>query len=310
MSDLEPNDVVERELALRSEMPFVQTEAQLHQLLAIARHVDFHRGDHLFEAGAQIASIYLITAGDVELVAEGSPSWRFNGSGGVGFLDLMMMRPHSRTAIARSDVRTLEIDAADYREYMQDHSDVGHQVLSMLSSNLFDEMLAAHDRAALLHRPPDVDLLPGSEDPTLVDRLLLLSRVPAFSRATVQALANLAQHARVVRFAAGDVIATAGARSEVLSVLVHGQVELTKPGTPLSALRGPVDLVCDIAELSTVPRYLAARATQDSVVLQIDREELLDRLDEHFELTQSLFAHVASQRELFNNSAAAAGIDL
>jgi CRP-like cAMP-binding protein len=295
-------DVVARELDLRAGVPFVQSEAQLRQMLALARRVDFHPGQRLFERGTAIAHLYILQHGDVELAADSGPSWTVSGPGAIGFVDFMLGHAHARTATARTDVRALELDAADYREYLQDNVDVAHAMLTMISDRQMADLVASRHAAALLARPADAIAVADDTDPPLVDRLLLLTRVPAFARATVQALANLAHSAQIVRFAAGDVIAAAGARESKLSILIRGQVELAQPGSPLVALRGPVDLVCYAAELSAAPRLLTARAVTASLVLQIEREELLDRLDEHFELGQSLLAYVAGQREALNNA--------
>jgi CRP-like cAMP-binding protein len=304
--DDDASDIVQRELELRSEIPFAQSEAQVHQLLAIARNVEFASGAHLFERGARITNVYVVTSGDVEMIADGMPSWQFSGSGAIGFIDMIMNRPYARTAIARSEVRALEINADDYLEYMQD-SEVGSTMLSRLSIDMLDAVLGSLDPALLLHRPADPSLTDEPATATLVDRLLLLSRVPALSRASVQSLANLAQNAQVVRAAAGDTVALAGAHVETLSILVHGEVELIVPHTGIRATRGPIDLLCDIAELCAAPRALTVRARRDSLILQIDREELLDRFDEHFELVQSLLAYIGIRRERFNDMLAAIG---
>jgi CRP-like cAMP-binding protein len=304
--DDDASDIVQRELELRSEIPFTQSEAQLHQLLAIARNVEFEPGDHLFERGAPISNVYVVTSGDIEMVADGMPSWRFSGSGAIGFIDMIMNRPYARTAVARSVVRTLEINADDYREYMQD-SEIGVGMLSRLSADMLEAVLGSLDPARLLHRPSDPSPTAPPATATLVDRLLLLSRVPALSLASVQSLANLAQNAEVVHAAAGDILALAGVQVDTLSILVHGEVELIVPHTAIRATRGPIDLLSDIAELSTAPRALTARAKRDSLILQIDREELLDRFDEHFELVASLLAYIGGQRERFNDMLAAIG---
>ena len=298
--DDNPAEVVERELDLLARMPFVESEAELDQLLPIARHVDFVNGEHLFERGQPVDHIYLITQGKAELRAPGVPSWHVNDAGAVGFLDFLMERPYARTAIARGHVRALEIDAADYKEYLQDHVDFASQGLGVLAGDLFDEILASPDPAQLLARPPDLHPAGEHGGQTMVERLLLLSQVPAFSRASVQALANLAQRARVASYPAGREIITAGVRYDVISVLIRGQVELHHVGSaPIR--RGPVDLLCHIAELTSVPRRVSVRAIEDTLVLRIDREELLDRMDEHFEVALSLYGHAARQRELLNN---------
>jgi CRP-like cAMP-binding protein len=307
--DDDASDMVQRELELGGANPFAPSEVQLKQLLAIARNVDFENGAHLFARGAPSSHVYLLISGDVELVADGMPSWRFSGSGAVGVIDMMMNRPYARTAIARGEVRTLEINADDYREYMQE-SEIGPGILSHLSADVLDAIVGSLDPAQLLRRPADPSATAEPATTTLVDRLLLLSRVPAFSRASVQSLANLAQNARIVRAAAGNTLALAGAHVETLSILLHGEVELIVGHSGIVVARGPVDLVCDVAELSTAPRALTARVRQDALILQIDREELLDRLDEHFELLQSLFAYVAGKRERLNDMLAAIGRSL
>ena len=309
MAELESLAAVESELHLRSEMPFAQTDEQLQTLLAISRHVDFLDGEHLFERGAPIDRIFMLTSGVVEVVAEGRPHWRIVDSGTIGFLDFMMGKPHGRTAISRGRSRVLEIDAVVYLEYLQDNVEIIQNILSRLSGVLFEDLLVGSPEhlASPADPPPDeIERIFEADAFALVDRLLLLARVPAFANASVQALANLAHNARVERFRAGTIISTAGAPSDRLSVLVRGTVELSRADAPAVA-RHPIDLVCDVAELSAVPRSVTARATTDAIVLQIEREELLDRIDEHYELARSLLAYVELPREILNDRESAAG---
>ncbi|MEJ7603365.1 MAG: cyclic nucleotide-binding domain-containing protein [Kofleriaceae bacterium] len=309
MPELDPLAAVHSELHLRSEMPFAQTDEQLQTLLGISRHVDFGDGEHLYERGTPSDRVFMLTSGVVEIVAENRPMWRITNSGTIGFLDFMMGKPHGRTATSRGPTRVLEIDAVVYLEYLQDNVEIIQNILSRLSGVLFEDMLGASP-GQLVSRPDptpaEIESIFEADAFALVDRLLLLSRVPAFAHASVQALANLAHNARVERFAPGAVIATAGARTDRLSVLVRGAAELVRPGIAPIA-RGPIDLVCGVAELSTAPRSVTARATTESIVLQFEHEELLDRIDEHFELAQSLLAHVALQREMLNDREAEAG---
>ena len=121
-------DEVERELDVRSGLGLFESEAQLHQLLAIARQVDLLPGQVLFERGALVRNVYQLAHGELEMRAPGEPSWRVTERGTVGFLDFMLARPYARTAVAITASRILELDAADYRDYMEDNFDVGHQV--------------------------------------------------------------------------------------------------------------------------------------------------------------------------------------
>jgi CRP-like cAMP-binding protein len=136
----------------------------------------------------------------------------------------------------------------------------------------------------------------------LVERLLLVRRMRPFQRASVQSLVSLAQHAREVRVTAGDTLFREGERSDVLWMIARGSIEIRRRIPTVRALRGPGDLVEHYAELCTGERQFKAVATADSVLLQIDREELLDRMEEHFDLVRSILAFLAGEREKLNEA--------
>jgi CRP-like cAMP-binding protein len=308
-------DEVERELDVRAGLGLFASEKQLKQLLAIARQFDVKAGQVLAERGSPMKSVFQLADGELEMRGNpGEPVWKIENRGAVGFVDFMLGRPWSRTAVAVKPSRVLELDAGAYRDYLEDNFEVGHQVIAQLGSRLMGDVLASPDAAAILGRSAKRDgkrdgkrALDYQSEVPLVIRIMLLSRVPAFSGGTIQALANLAQVAREVRYKAGEVIAEAGATSNELSVLVAGEVTLTHPTQDLTATRHPVDLVAHASELATGPRPLHVVASQDSLVLQIDREELLDRVEEHFELAMSMFAYIATVTEELNNATATTG---
>jgi len=304
-------DEVERELDVRAGLGLFTSEKQLHQLLAIARQVDVKAGQVIAARGSPMKSVFQLADGEIEMRGNpGEPVWKIENRGAVGFVDFMLGRPWSRTAVAVKPSRVLELDAGAYRDYIEDNFEIGHQVIAQLGTRLMGDVLASKDAASILGRSPSRDgerALDYESEVPLVVRIMLLSRVPAFSGGTIQALANLAQVAREVRYRAGEVIAEAGASSPELSVLVAGEVTLSHPTRDLTATRHPVDLVTHASELSTGARPLRAVASADSLVLQIDREELLDRVEEHFELAMSMFAYIATVTEELNNATAASG---
>ena len=307
---VEENGDVERELDVRAGLGLFASEGSLHQLLAIARQIELRPGAVLYEVGTPVRSVYQVTRGTLEMRLDGFPTWTVTGRGTLGFLDFMRARPHSRTAVATSESRILALDANNYLEFVEDNFEVGHQILAQLAGNLVEGILGVPDPALMLGRTIDQQNRPRSYanvEVSLVDRVILLQRVPAFATGSVQALANLAQNAREARYEAGEVIVTAGQRTDEIMVLVGGQIELTSPTTDLKATRSPVDLLAGPAELATTARTLTATAIRDSVVLQIDREELLDRIEEHFELSQSMFSYIATQTEVLNNAKAIQG---
>lgn len=286
-------DDVRHELDVRVGLGLGASEDQLNQLLSISRQVELAAGQVLFTRGAPVAKLYRLSSGIVELTAPPLPRWRVVDRGAIGFLDLMQGRPHARTATATAPARVLEIDAADYREYLEDNFDVCYRLIEQFAHALVAGLATSSDPAALLAQPEiaDARTFANVEIP-VVERVLMLARLPMFRGASTQALADLAQRATEARHAPGEQIAETGA----VSVLVSGAVELALPdGTRIR--RAGRGLLAHADELVAGARVFTAYAATPTVVLQLDREDFLDRMDEHFELASALFAYLATERD-------------
>lgn len=288
-----------RELDVRVGFGVFASELQLGSLLSIARRVDVDAGQVLFTHGDPVATLFQVVAGQVELQAPGLPIWRVDDGGAVGLIDFAIGRPHARTAVTTMASQLLELDAADYRDYLEDNYEVGHRILSQLSGRLIADMIASPDPAQFLARDDihESGSFADVEIP-LVERLIILSRMPAFSGTSMQALANLAQRATERRFASGDVITTAGTTPNVVSLLVEGTIELELPSGRVQ--RHTRDFVAHVEELAIGPRLVTATCVTDAIVLEIEHDDLLDRIEEHFDLSMKLFAFVAAEQERVN----------
>lgn len=292
-----------RELDVRVGFGLFASDVQLDSLLSIARRVDVEAGQVLYTRGDPSSTLFQVVAGEVELQAPDVATWRVTDLGAVGLIDFAVGRSHARTAIATAPCQLLELDAADYRDYLEDNYEVGHRILAQLSGRLIADMIASPDPARFLARDDahERGLFAGVEIP-LVERLLILSRMPAFLGTSMQALAKLAQRATERRCGPGDVIATAGEDPGVVSLLVEGTVELSLPNCRVR--RCTRDFVAHVEELAIGPRLTTATCATDAIVLQLERDDLLDRIEEHFELVMTLFAFVASEQERVNAASA------
>ena len=179
--------------------------------------------------------------------------------------------------------------------------EVGHRILSQLSNRIIAAMIASRD--STLFETSDLthpERSFGDVEIPLVERLIILSRMPAFRGSSMQALAKLAQSAVERRYPAGDVITAAGTSSDVVSLLVEGAVELVLPNG--RARRSGRQLVAHLDELATGQRSITATAATDAIVLQLEREDLIDRIEEHFDLCMTLLAFVAGEQDRVNNA--------
>ncbi|MEO8701154.1 MAG: cyclic nucleotide-binding domain-containing protein [Kofleriaceae bacterium] len=301
-------DVGGHELDVRVGLGLFASESQVSQLLSIARQVDVDAGQTLYAQDTPAVTLFQIASGQVELRAGTEPAWHVIESGAVGFVDFVLGRPHTRTAVTTAPCRLLELDASDYRDYLEDNFEIVHQLLARVSAELVGDAIATPEPGLILESvaSPRSRSYAKVEVP-VVERLTMMSRLDVFAGASMQALAYLAQSAREIRFEPGDVIAAAASTPTMLSILVEGSVELRLPdGNRVQ--RAGRDLVAHVEELATAPRKTTVVATAHAIVLQIEREELLDRFEEHFELALAALSYVVREQGRLNDILAGAGL--
>ncbi|CAN5660628.1 hypothetical protein BH11MYX1_BH11MYX1_09150 [soil metagenome] len=292
-------DEGQRELDLRVGFGLLASETQLDSLLSIARRVDVEPGQVLYTRGEPMTTLFQVIVGHVELAAPDLTTWHVRDGGAVGLLDFSLGRAHSRTAIATATSQMIELDASDYRDYLEDNFEVCHRIVAQLGGRLMADMSSEPARFLSCDAERDSRTYSNVEIP-LVERLIMMSRMPAFRGTSTQALANLAQSATEQRFAPGEVIAHAGTATKLVSLLVEGTVELALPHG--KALRTGRDFVAHVEELALGPRLATATAVTPAIVLQIERDDLMDRIEEHFDLAMTLLAFVASEQQQVNEA--------
>lgn len=100
-----------------------------------------------------------------------------------------------------------------------------------------------------------------------------LAAVPLFATCSNRERARIAQQAEQVRVAAGTPIATEGATSRALWVILTGEVELHVAGRALGRL-GPGDHLGEVSALSGEPLAVSATAATDVELVEIGHREL------------------------------------
>jgi CRP-like cAMP-binding protein len=218
---------------------------------------------------------------------------RFDERSAVGVLDMLQDRPHTRSAVAVTDVHVLAISAEDWLEMLEDNFDATRGAIVGISTNAmtigktigggaFEEPAAAE--GAL---PPD--------PLNLVERLLVLRDLPAFRATRIQALTSLAEIADEVRLAQGEVLIQEKQPQSSIHFLAHGLVRIASEAPPVSAVFGARSVVAGYAAFAAVSGYTAV-AERPSVLLRIDREDFFDVVEDHFEVARSLLGYLATER--------------
>ena len=101
-----------------------------------------------------------------------------------------------------------------------------------------------------------------------------LQSAPAFGRLPTQQLVRLAEVLEEVRLGAGDAIFAKGDEGDGIYFVYEGEVEMHR-GEEVISRTGPGAFFGELSTLDGVPRTLAARASEPTVLLRLDREELL-----------------------------------
>ena len=134
-------------------------------------------------------------------------------------------------------------------------------------------------------------MTPGDRNKDAIERF---RSVPIFSACSNAELAEVDRVADEVHVEAGRTIMTQGDLGQELAVVIEGQVEVVKDGTPIATL-GPGSYFGEIALLDSLTRTASVIAVTDVVLEVIDRRGLNTLLDDVPSIARSLLAGV-SQR--------------
>ena len=294
---------VQRELFLRSITETELSRAQMAQMVRLFRDVAFAEGDHLFRRGRASELAFFIIEGRVELRCPDTAPWKFEGPAAVGILDALLGEPHARDAVATTDVRALEMVSEDYFEFLEDNYDFCQAIIDRNCNDLLDLALSLGDPGPIFQQCGPGGLLHHSRRGySLVERLLILRRLRPFSRASTQALSSLARLAEETTFVAGETIFRQGDPVRSVYIIARGELSIARDEPAIQTTRRAGEIIDGYSAFGDRPRQFTATAISDGSLLRLHREDFFDRMEEHFDLTRSVFAFMADERRILNQA--------
>ena len=289
---LETMSAVERSLRLR-QVPLFESlpDDRLAIFAEEARVRRVKKGEELLSEGMPIDAIYVIVDGEIGVSRQGVFLHRAGRPDSLGVLDALAGRA-AVTARAATSAVTLEIGIEAVRGILEDNFDVVIHAFEAIGRLMIKSRKGLGPDAG--YPKPRAALRAAMSPPLgVVQRTLLLRTTLNFGRGSIEALADLARHAREVRFAEGDLLWSAGARADHLVVLVKGSVHASAPGQ--SFRFGPGDTAGLMDGLGAAPRWYSAGAAEPTIGLRVDLEELYDVLEDDFELTLDCLGAFATE---------------
>lgn len=120
----------------------------------------------------------------------------------------------------------------------------------------------------------------------LRDRVLLLRSMEALSALDDESLRMVAEYSRVCRFDAGHVLMRDGEPIRAVYIVVDGEVEVSRKGTPVATVRRSFG-VGFVSTLARDPEGVHAVTTEDTVALELPVTVLLDAFEESWPLLRN-----------------------
>ncbi len=249
----------------------------------------FPRGAVVFREEDEANVTHFVAQGALANFRRGIRVGVVRPGGGVGGLALLARGAVGSHVVAEEDTLTLEIDKDAIAEVLEDRLPILQYLLREVNRQTLG-LLRRHrlDPNGFFPKPPED--LAGSGGLDLVDRLLLLRRMPVFERSSVTALAELARTLANVRYEPGSVLWHEGEPSHGILLVSSGRVQATGgvsfhagPGFPLGALEA----------VGQVPRWYEARALTPVVGMQAQTDVLVDLFEDSFEMAMDYLALVA-----------------
>jgi CRP-like cAMP-binding protein len=294
--EVDREQVIERQIFIRSLNIARPTGSAAQQLARAMRDQLFPAGEVLYSRGEAASRIYYIMRGDIELSLEGAEPWTMKAPSVVGILDVLQDRPRERTARALTDVKALVLSGDDYFDVLEDNFEFARAALCGVASNLHMMSLGLAptggfpDPAGPILAPPDRPL-------SLVERTLTLYDAPAFRAASVQGVSRLAGLAEEVRYAEGDAISRFGEPCASLVVVACGLVQIRREDPRLEARFGAGSIVGGYASIGRDAHQYDSTALAPTVALRVRKDDFFDLLEDHSEVTRSVLAFMAIERE-------------
>jgi CRP-like cAMP-binding protein len=255
--------------------------ADLDELATIAENLveaTATAGTVIATAGSRLRSIVLVLDGQIET----QPQARIWGPRQVfGVLEVLANRDIAHTAIAATELRTLQLSARDLVEVVEDNFGVLLATLRELATRL-----AANPPA---QRP--LQLAPTGPL-GLVERLILLRHQLPFTKARLQALATLAHASEEIMWPAQTTIVRAGERATSGFTLISGSAIATRGDEHLALQAG-----MSIGHLETLAgtHHTATIETTTPVrALRSRGSAIVDVLEDHTDVGLAMLTTFAS----------------
>ncbi|HZO12410.1 MAG TPA: cyclic nucleotide-binding domain-containing protein [Polyangiaceae bacterium] len=265
---------------------------ELAVLASICKERIFPAGATMHEPGRAVSKFYLVVEGSVHTLKRGRVTQKLGNKSSIGGLAALTRDPRGAHAIAVEDTLALEIEVDDMEDVFEDNFNISHGVLAALARTLREVQVQTGGGASVASARY---FEPVTHDRRLhlVEKMFFLRKTTNFGEASIEALADLASHAKEKRFADGTELWAVGDASEYSLLIVMGKVlGFVESGEEIEFPVGYI--VGGLDSLSHSPRWYRAVAAGELRALVLRRSYLLDVLEDYPDMMLLLLRGLAT----------------
>ena len=122
---------------------------------------------------------------------------------------------------------------------------------------------------------------------TVIEKVIVLQNIDDFSEVSTENLANLAAISEEVSVHQGEIVYGESDPPDAMYLVLEGRVRLHRDDMEVSVV-GPDGAFGTWALFDDEPRVTAATSLEETRLLRIDKEDFIDLLADHVEITQGV----------------------
>ncbi|MCK4803020.1 MAG: cyclic nucleotide-binding domain-containing protein [Spirochaetes bacterium] len=272
-----------RKAELFSEIP----DEKLAGLAPITEEFNYSEGRRIITKGETGTSMYIIAAGRVK-VHDGDTVLAEIGRGSFfGELAALSPEPRSASITGITATQLFNIEQKALIEFMKSNLDAGRAVISVLCLRIRDalkkkECLMPGCQAESAGNTITTDL---NDEPGLLKKFLSLKSQPVFHKLPVTILTEVAEREKRLKVKKGHTLFIKSERSSRLYLVIEGRFNV-ESNNKLVQTVGKNQILGELSALDSRKREASARASCDSVVLEINQRTLTDLMWNQYDLIE------------------------
>lgn len=257
-----------------------------------ARERPWPRDAVLLRAGEPVGAMHFVVEGRVKLRRRGRELGCVEPGSAIGATLLLAEDAAGLEAVAKTDTLTLALDRESFLDVLEERFAIFRGVLRETARELV-ELFVRNPAEAAPAPVTEGPHLPLDRELDLVDRIVLLlrSRRP-FEAGSINALAELSQRLDEVRLPAGTVLWRRGDRADRMMVVASGRVRCEPPEREAAFWMNAGQPIGTLELLGELPRWYDAVVEEAATVLEGEVEQLLDVLEDNFDMGLDILAYL------------------